>query len=290
MYTGRRPTERDRLRAATRLAAARLAVMCPAPPPAPTLPRMLGLPVRASRAGGRSARVAEGPGLTVAPHVAVARGRVANGVVAACLAGFGALFWLVRTRRSEAFDVAWTLRLQRRRRRWRRWLDPVMTVVSWPGFPPQSRFVPSTIIAALAILRLRTEAVFLAIAWGSAVVSSGLKALMRRPRPVAGTDLRVVAAPLGGSSFPSGHVLTFVGTYGFTAYLAATLIRDDLARNVATGTLIGLVALVGPSRIYQGHHWTTDVSASYLVGTAYLVVVVTAYRSVKERQVAGAGS
>ncbi|HEV7810210.1 MAG TPA: phosphatase PAP2 family protein [Candidatus Limnocylindrales bacterium] len=242
---------------------------------------MLGLPVRASRAGGRPARRAEAPALTVAPHVAVARGRVANGVVGVCLLGFGALFWLVRTKRSEAFDVAWTLRLQRRRRRW---LDALMTVVSWPGFPPQSRFVPSSLIALLAILRFPTEALFLGIAWGSAVLSSGLKALMRRPRPVAGTDLRVVAAPLGGSSFPSGHVLTFVGTYGFVAYLATTLIRDGLVRDVTTGTLVGLVALVGPSRIYQGHHWTTDVSASYLVGTAYLVVVVTAYRGVKERQ------
>jgi membrane-associated phospholipid phosphatase len=241
---------------------------------------MLGLPVRASRAGG-PARRAGSPPLTVAPHVAIARGRVANGVVGVCLVGFAALFWLVRTKRSEAFDVAWTLRLQRRRRRW---LDAVMTVVSWPGFPPQSRFVPPSLIALLAILRLRTEAAFLAVAWGSALISTGLKALMRRPRPVAGTDLRVVVAPLGGSSFPSGHVLTFVGTYGFTAYLAATVIRDDLARTVATGTLVGLVALVGPSRIYQGHHWTTDVSASYLVGTAYLVVVVTAYRGVKERQ------
>lgn len=244
---------------------------------------MLGLPVRASRAGGGRARMRANPPLTVGPRVAAARGRTGNVVVVLCLAAFGGLFWLVRTRRSEAFDLAWTLRLQRRRRRW---LDRLMTVVSWPGFPPQSRIVPPALIAAFALARRPTEALFLTVAWGSALVSTGLKALMRRPRPVAGTDLRVVAAPLGGSSFPSGHVLTFVGTYGFTAYLAATLIRDEVLRDAATAGLVGLVALVGPSRIYQGHHWTTDVSASYLVGTAYLVVVVTAYRRVKESQLA----
>ncbi|HEX3428547.1 MAG TPA: phosphatase PAP2 family protein, partial [Candidatus Limnocylindrales bacterium] len=101
------------------------------------------------------------------------------------------------------------------------------------------------------------------------------------PRPVAGTDLRVVVAPLGGSSFPSGHVITFVGTYGFLAYLAVTLIKDPVIRWAAAGGLVGLIVLVGPSRIYQGHHWPTDVTASYLLGTTYLIVVVTAYRRVK---------
>jgi undecaprenyl-diphosphatase len=98
---------------------------------------------------------------------------------------------------------------------------------------------------------------------------------------VAGTNLRVVVAPLGGSSFPSGHVTTFVGIYGFMAYLALTLIRDPSLRWTAVGGLVSLIVLVGPSRIYQGHHWPTDVTASYLVGTTYLVVVITGYRRVK---------
>jgi len=76
----------------------------------------------------------------------------------------------------------------------------------------------------------------------------------------------------------------FVGTYGFLAYLAHTLIRDPALRRTATGGLVGLVVLVGPSRIYQGHHWPTDVTASYLLGTTYLIVVVTAYRRVKGAQ------
>ena len=58
---------------------------------------------------------------------------------------------------------------------------------------------------------------------------------MRRPRPVAGVDLRVVTAPLGGSSFPSGHTITYVGVYGFLAFLAHTLIRPVAARRVVVG-------------------------------------------------------
>ncbi len=104
---------------------------------------------------------------------------------------------------------------------------------------------------------------------------------MNRPRPVAGTDLRVVVAPLGGSSFPSGHVITFVGVYGFLGWLGWTLVRDPGLRIVATAAPLALVALVGPSRVYQGHHWPTDVTASYLLGTTYLVLVVEGYRRAK---------
>jgi undecaprenyl-diphosphatase len=213
--------------------------------------------------------------------VALGRARQATTVAVLGLAGFGLVFAAVKAKRSEAIDLALTLRLQRRRRPS---LDRLMAIVSWPGFPPQSRVIPPAAIGSLWLLRFRTEAAFETAAWGTALVSTGLKALMDRPRPVAGTDLRVVAAPLGGTSFPSGHVLTFVGVYGFLAWLAWTLIRDPLVRALATGGALGLVVLVGPSRVYQGHHWPTDVTASYLLGTTYLIVVVAGYRAVKARE------
>ena len=202
-------------------------------------------------------------------------------IALAGLAGFGLIFAAVRARRSEAIDVALMVRLQRRRRPW---LDRLMSAASWPGFPPQSRLIPPTAIGGLCLLRFRTEAAFVAAAWGTAALSTVLKAAMERPRPVAGTDIRVVAARLGGSSFPSGHVITFVGTYGFLAYLAETLVRNRPARRIATTGLVGVVVLVGPSRVYQGHHWPTDVSASYLLGTSYLLVVIAGYRTVKARE------
>lgn len=211
-------------------------------------------------------------------RTALARGRLAGAAAVAGLVGFGAIFAAVRARRSEAIDLALMLRLQRGRRPW---LDRLMAVASWPGFPPQSRTIPPVLIGSLWLLRFRSEAAFLAIAWGTGALSTVLKAGMDRPRPLAGTDLRVVVAPLGGSSFPSGHVITYVGTYGFLAYLADTLVRDPVIRRVATVGLVGLVVLVGPSRIYQGHHWPTDVTASYLLGTTYLVLVVAGYRRVK---------
>jgi undecaprenyl-diphosphatase len=219
--------------------------------------------------------------VVVPPKAALVRSRIPTLAAVAGLIGFGALFVLVRRNRTAAFDAALTLRIQASRNRA---LDSLMTAASWPGFPPQSRIIPPTIIAALAASGLRIEALFQALAWGTALVSEVVKRFMGRARPVAGTDLRVVAAPLGGSSFPSGHVLTFVGTYGFLAFLAATLLRPVAIRRGIVAFLAGLIALVGPSRIQKGHHWPTDVTASYLLGTSYLVGVVGLYRRFKARR------
>jgi undecaprenyl-diphosphatase len=214
-------------------------------------------------------------------EIAIASSRTVRSLAPfAALAGFGAIFALVRAKRSEAFDLAVTLKLQGAQRPW---LRRVMAMVSWPGFPPQSRMIPPAIIGALFASGLRLEAVGETVAWGSALVSTVAKGFMGRARPVAGKDLRVVAAPLGGSSFPSGHVLTFVGTYGFLAFLADTLVRPEFARRAIVIGLVTLIATVGPSRIQQGHHWPTDVTASYLLGTSYLIGVIALYRAMKAR-------
>jgi undecaprenyl-diphosphatase len=194
------------------------------------------------------------------------------------MASFGAIFGLVKTHRTDAVDLAVTLKLQRYRSPV---LQSVMRAISWPGFPPQSRVIPAAIAAGLLVARLPLEAAFAVGAWGTALVASAVKAVMRRPRPIAGVDLRVVTAPLGGSSFPSGHTITYVGVYGFLAYLVHTLLRPAGWRRAIVGALVGLVALVGPSRVQQGHHWFTDVAASYLLGFAYLIGIVELYRRVK---------
>jgi undecaprenyl-diphosphatase len=217
----------------------------------------------------------------VAPaRTAVRRGRGASLIEWASLIGFGAIFALVRARRTDAVDLAVTMKLQRRTHPL---LSRLMSAVSWPGFPPQSRLIPPILIALLLALRLRLEALALVGAWGTALVASVVKAVMRRPRPVAGLDIRVITAPLGGSSFPSGHTITYVGIYGLVAYLAHTLIRPVALRRPLVTALVTLMALVGPSRIYQGHHWFTDVSASYLLGIGYLLGLTGLYRGRKAR-------
>lgn len=193
------------------------------------------------------------------------------------VASFAVLFALVRSQRSAATDLAITLRFQRRRQRW---LAAVMRLASWPGFPPQSRIIPALIPATLYFFGLRLEAVFQLIAWGASGISFSVKQVMRRPRPDH-PEIRVAIARIGGSSFPSGHVLNYMGVYGFLAYLVHTLARPVGLRRGIVAFLLSLIALVGPSRIYLGHHWATDVLASYLLGTTYLLSVTTVYRRIK---------
>ena len=226
--------------------------------------------------------LAEAQNTRLSPSEAGPGTRFARGVLFAGVAGFATLAALVQTKQGAAIDRAITERLQAIR-------DPrlerAMTVVSWFGFPPQSRVLPPTYAAVLWIARFRLEAVFQLAASGTGLLSTIVKSFMRRPRPVAGKDLRVVAAPLGGSSFPSGHVLTYVGVYGWLAILADDRIKPRLLRRLAVGALTALIAAVGPSRIYLGHHWPSDVLASYLLGSSYLAALLVAYRRLQFRRV-----
>jgi len=208
------------------------------------------------------------------------RGRNGMLVAGAALAGFGALFMMVKARRSDGLDVAITLRWQARQHRS---LALLMEAASWPGFPPQSRIIPPLAIATMLVMRMRTEAAFQLLAWGTAFISTVVKWFVRRPRPLP-EEVRVVLAPLGGSSFPSGHVLTYVGTYGFMAFVVYSVVRPPHVRWPLSLGLVAMVGLVGPSRIYQGHHWPTDVAASYMLGLSYLIALMALYRRAKERQ------
>lgn len=211
------------------------------------------------------------------PRVALGRGRGALAVTGLALGAFALLFGIVRARRSAGTDLALTLALQRRRAPWFREL---MHAVSWPGFPPQSRLIPPLLAAGWLVLGFPLEALFQALAWGASGVSFSFKWVMRRPRPSA-PEVVVAVARIGGSSFPSGHVLNYLGVYGFLAYALATLVRPAPLRRALVGALLALLALVGPSRIYLGHHWATDVSASYLLGVSYLLGLSALYRRAK---------
>lgn len=207
------------------------------------------------------------------------RGRTGLTVVGVALSTFAVLYAIVRANRSAATDAAITLRLQRQNHPL---FDRLMHVVSWPGFPPQSRLLPPAIAATLLLLGYPLEALFQLLAWGTGGISFLVKRSMRRTRPTAGeTRIRVVAANIGGSSFPSGHVINYIGVYGFLAYLVHTWVRPASLRRAVRATLLALIGLVGPSRVYLGHHWFTDVLASYLLGTSYLIGLIAVYRKVK---------
>lgn len=213
------------------------------------------------------------------PRRTLARGKRALQFVAVALVAFASLFAIVKRNRSHHFDIRVTRAIQRIRNVW---FDRLMRAVSWPGFPPQSRIIPPALSLLWLALGFPIEAAFQLLAWGAGGLSGGIKRAMKRPRPT-GEYVRVWPARIGGTSFPSGHVLIYTGVYGFLAFLLETLIRSNRLRRGMVGALMALLALVGPSRIYLGHHWFTDVLASYLLGTSWLLGLMAAYRRVKTR-------
>jgi len=50
-------------------------------------------------------------------------------------------------------------------------------------------------------------------------------------------------------------------------------------------TSAAFVVLIGPSRIYLGDHWASDVLGAYLIGEALLGLAVGVYLPLKERGV-----
>lgn len=159
--------------------------------------------------------------------------------------------------------------------------DPLMHAVSWAGFPPQSKLLPALIPMAMLSAGRPLEAFFQLMGWGTGAISGGIKRTMKRPRPNH-PDIVVTKARLGGSSFPSGHVIIYTGVYGFLAYLAHVHIKIGLLRKAVVGVLAGMVALVGVSRVYLGHHFTSDVTVSYLLGTSYLIGLTSVYKRARK--------
>lgn len=209
------------------------------------------------------------------------RGQFVFALAVLTLLGFAAVMALVVLGDTVALDRRVTLGMQ--------WIDsrPVFALllaVSWPGFQPQATVLALSIVSGLYWRRLRLEAGFAVLAVILGMVHQGVKLLTRRPRPIATLgDIRVYGQ-ISGTSFPSGHVLTYVVFGGFLFYLTYTLLTRSGWRSGLLTLLAGLIVLIGPSRIYLGHHWFTDVLASYLLGVTLLVVVLTGYRRAKARQ------
>jgi membrane-associated phospholipid phosphatase len=213
------------------------------------------------------------------PRIAIARGGNAIVLVAVALAWFAVVLAYVKLNRSQKLDLRITRSLQRLKG------GPIsilLRIISWPGFPPQSRLIPISLSLLWLALGFPIEAIFQFTAWGAGFLSTVIKSILRRPRPTA-SQVRVSPARLGDTSFPSGHVLIYTSVYGFLAFLLETLVRSNTWRRIGIWFLTSLVALVGPSRIYLGHHWFTDVVASYLLGMSMLLANTAIYRRVKTR-------
>lgn len=135
------------------------------------------------------------------------------------------------------------------------------------------------VVVALAIAwawRRWTPLILMGIASaGSLLITVTGKELTGRDRPP-----QALAVPPfeTSASFPSGHTLNATVVLGLTAYLIVVWAKHTRWRVLAVVTLGLLIAAMGLSRVFLGHHWLTDVVAGWAIGLGWLASVITGHR------------
>jgi undecaprenyl-diphosphatase len=140
--------------------------------------------------------------------------------------------------------------------------------------------MPIIAVAAILVLSLRrrswTPAILIASAGvGSLIMTIAGKDVIDRVRP----PLAEAVPPYEYSaSFPSGHTLNAVAVVGTIAYLLILRQASTVARALTVAGAALFALTIGLSRVFLGHHWFTDVLAAWLLGAAWLALVITAHR------------
>jgi undecaprenyl-diphosphatase len=156
---------------------------------------------------------------------------------------------------TTAMEVAESLRAN--------WLTDVVKVLTDLGSAPVTW--PLAAVCAIALAARRRWAETWVLLAGMVILIFGvheLKAAVDRPRPAGGLT------GFSGSSFPSGHA-AYSTFYLWLAVTTVIRLRPGMARGAAVITAgIGLVVLIGLSRVYLGVHYMSDVSAGWALGAA----------------------
>jgi undecaprenyl-diphosphatase len=134
---------------------------------------------------------------------------------------------------------------------------------------------PLTAIIAAAVLRRWWPLVLIVVAVvGQLVLFLNTAILVGRPRPAVA---HVDAALPPTSSFPSGHTSAAICLYGGLAVIVLGVTRAWWRWLVVAAAVL-VVAAVAMSRLYRGAHHPTDVLASILFATLWLLVTTRVCR------------
>lgn len=114
---------------------------------------------------------------------------------------------------------------------------------------------------------------------GLAVLGPLTKAIADRARPVVASP--VVETP-SNASFPSGHSMTALVTFGALLVLVLPSVRRRARPWLIAGAAV-LVVAVGFTRLALGVHFVSDVLAGWALGAGWLAITVAAFRAWQHR-------
>lgn len=211
------------------------------------------------------------------------RGRILLVLYTLQLVLFGSLAWWVHYNPILAIDVIITREFQENQSPW---LKYAMIAISYPG-EVLLISIGLVVLAAviLWIVHLRLEAIVLtSLSAISSLLNGLLKIIVGRPRPTARLVDIIQAA--NGLSFPSGHVMAYMAFWGFLFSLCIILFKGLKWWRICLMIISAFfVVMVGPSRVYLGAHWSSDVLGSYLISGVLLGVALWLYLTLKARGV-----
>jgi undecaprenyl-diphosphatase len=153
-----------------------------------------------------------------------------------------------------------------------RWLDFYFKFFSLSGKEPTT-FGLALLTAALLIRRkqgVKGWSMLVAVG-GGWLINQLLKRTVRRPRPLSLNSLRNHSRTF---SFPSAHTNLSVCYYGMLAWLGLGFFKRPLSRSGWLLLMLGLMLMIGTSRVYRQEHHPSDVLAGYLVGSLWLSLVI----------------
>lgn len=151
---------------------------------------------------------------------------------------------------------------------WRGSMDGVMLACTQLGGGVGMAVVACAVVAALLIVQRRRTALFMAIAaLGTLALSTGLKLLFHRARPV---DLDYLIQIPSSFSFPSGHAMGSMGVLASSVVVLYAVGAPRLLRFFATLVVALFVFGVALSRVYFGVHYPSDVVGGQLAAAAWV--------------------
>ena len=149
----------------------------------------------------------------------------------------------------------------------------VARVVTHLGDPPLLTVL--TVLTVVLLLRRgarRLALYVLLVRLGAVLLSTTLKAVLERARPV----FDVPVATAAGYSFPSGHALGASAFWLSTAVVLLPLVAPRRRRLLLVAAA-GVAGLVAASRVLLGVHYLSDVLGGLLLGTGWTVVCTSLF-------------
>ncbi|WP_142348269.1 phosphatase PAP2 family protein [Bacillus toyonensis] len=137
------------------------------------------------------------------------------------------------------------------------------------------------IISLLVFWQKRYYAAMIVYPMGGLIthlVNKGIKEIVKRERPSLNEALDAL-----GYSFPSGHAMLSIMTFGFLTYIIAANLKSVTGKYVITILMGILIVSIGLSRVILNVHYPTDILAGYCVGGILLIIAIYYHRLLTKR-------